>query len=88
MQHAVQRFQTTNLLVTVTDTENSPAAASPSEADKCVPDSFAEWLERPSRTITVRPEPEPESEPGIFVRLLNAFGEPISACQPAKINQR
>ena len=65
----MQQFQPTGPRVALTNASNAPDAARPRGADKVVPDSFAEWLAQPARTITSGPEPEPE--PGVFAALLN-----------------
>jgi hypothetical protein len=51
----------------LTDSTNSPVDGSASKAEKVVPDSFSDWLARPSATITAGSEPEQ----GIFVGMLN-----------------
>jgi hypothetical protein len=66
VQNAMQRFQMTRPAVELTDHSHSPERDIPSETDKVVPDSFAEWLAQPSATITGGPEPEQ----GIFVGLM------------------
>ena len=60
------RFQFTRSLFELTDQIDSPARDGVSEPDKVVPDSFADWLARPSRTIT----PEPQPEQGVFSGLM------------------
>ena len=67
VQITMPRFQFTRSPFELTDQIDSPGMDSVSEPDNVVPDSFADWLARPSRTIT----PEPQSEQGIFAGLMN-----------------
>jgi hypothetical protein len=67
VQNAMQRFQPTNTLLELTDLTDSPDPEGLPESDKVVPDSFADWLARPSQTIT----PEPQPEQGIFAGLMS-----------------
>jgi len=67
VQMTMQRFQFTRSLFELTDQIDSPGKDGVPEPNKVVPDSFAEWLARPSQTIT----PEPQSEQGIFAGLMN-----------------
>jgi hypothetical protein len=66
VQNAMQRFQLINILFELTDRTDSPEQQGLSESDKVVPDSLADWLARPSQTITA----EPQSEQGIFAGLM------------------
>jgi len=62
----MQRFQFTNTLFELTDRTDSPEHEGLPESDKVVPDSLADWLARPSETITAEPQPEQ----GIFAGLM------------------
>ena len=62
----MQRYHASRPPVELTDSVNSPDTFCPSETEKVVPDSFAEWLAQPSQTISAGPEPEQ----GIFLGLM------------------
>jgi hypothetical protein len=79
----MQQFQTTGSRVALPNASNSPDAVRPRVADKVVPDSFAEWLAQPARTITSGPEPEQ----GVFAALLNDSRASSSLDQSAKIGR-
>ena len=63
----MQRFQFTKSLFELTDQTGSPEDDGMPESEKALPDSFADWLARPSQTITAEPQPEQ----GIFAGLMN-----------------
>jgi hypothetical protein len=56
VQNAMQRLQLINQPIELTDISNSSEETRPLKINKVVPDSFAEWLAQPSRTITAEPE--------------------------------
>jgi hypothetical protein len=63
----MQRLQTNPPAVALTDAGCPPETELPLEAEKVVPDSFAEWLAQPACTIT----DETELAQGIFVGVMN-----------------
>ena len=67
VQNVMQRFQFASALYELTDLPGSPGQDALSESARVVPDSFADWLARPSQTITSEPKPEQ----GIFLGLMS-----------------
>jgi len=59
----------TRMPAELTGASNPPVTNVPSETDKVLPDSFADWLAQPSCTITARPDSQPDPKPGIWVGL-------------------
>ena len=82
MQITMLRFQFTRSLFEPTDQIDSPGKDGVSEQDKVVPDSFADWLARPSQTIT----PEPQCEQGFFEGLMNEC--PVQAIAGPSLRHR
>ena len=61
------RFQLIRIPEILVDLAIAPEQGCPSETERVVPDSFAEWLAQPCHTISAGPE----TEQGIFVGLLS-----------------
>ncbi len=65
----MQRLQTNAPFVVLTDASCPPETERPLEAEKVVPDSFAEWLAQPACDIT----DATELDQGIVIGVMNEF---------------
>jgi hypothetical protein len=67
VQITMLRFPFTRPLFELADRTDLPGKDEVPEPDKVVPDSFADWLARPSQTITSESQPEQ----GIFAGMMD-----------------
>lgn len=81
VQDAMQRSQVRPSAADLAGTSDSPVGESVPTAQRIVPDSFSEWLARPSQTISIAGDSEPHQ--GIFAALLNECPAPLTTSQPA-----